>query len=147
MIEKVKKRLEQLEAVAPGSIGTMLGLEPLAYEETTGVYVLRAKPQTWMCNGHGTLHGGICATIADQAMGLVAHSYRPGEGVAPTITLGVEHHRPLIPGENVLIRVRMVSVTRTLLRATAELYRESRPDKLCISAGATFFYVAPDRNG
>lgn len=147
MIEKVKKRLEQLEAVAPGSIGTMLGLELLAYEETTGVYVLRAKPQTWMCNGHGTLHGGICATIADQAMGLIAHSYRPGEGIAPTITLHTDYHRPLIPGENVLIRVRMVSVTRTLLRATAELYRETRPDKLCISAGATFFYVAPDRNG
>ena len=147
MIESVRQRLRQLDEIAPGAIGSMLRLEALRYEEDTGVYVLRAHTEGWMRNAHGTLHGGLCVTIADQAMGTVAYGYRPGEGIAPTITLHTDYHRPLIPGENVLIRVRMVSVTRTLLRATAELYRESRPDKLCISAGATFFYVAPDRNG
>ena len=147
MIEAVRARLQELDEIAPGAIGSMLRLEAICYEEDTGVYVLRAHTEPWMRNTHGTLHGGLCVTIADQAMGTVAYGYRPGDGIAPTITLHTDYHRPLIPGENVICRVKMVSVTRTLLRASAELYRESSPDKLCISAGATFFYVAPDRNG
>lgn len=145
MIEAVRERLKQLDEIAPGAIGSMLRLEALSYEEATGEYVLRAHTEPWMRNAHGTLHGGLCVTIADQAMGTVAYGYRPGDGIAPTITLTTDYHRPLIPGENVICRVKMASVTRTLLRATARLYRESAPDKLCVSAGATFFYVAPDR--
>ena len=144
LIEQVRKRLEQLETLAPGGVGCMLRLEALRYEEETGSYVLRAPTESWMRNAHGTLHGGLCITIADQAMGTVVYGYRPGEGIAPTITLHSDFHRPLIPGEDVLIRVRMESVTRTLLRAKAELYRASAPDKLCVSVGATFFYVAPE---
>ena len=144
MIEQVRQRLQQLETLAPGAIGSMLRLEALRYEEDTQTYVLRAQTEPWMRNAHGTLHGGLCVTIADQAMGTVAYGYRPGDGIAPTITLHTDYHRPLIPGEPVLVRVKMVSVTRTLLRATAQLYRQSAPDKLCISANATFFYVAPE---
>lgn len=144
-MQQVRQRLEQLQTLAPEAIGAMLRLEALSFEEETGTYVLRAQTAPWMRNAHGTLHGGLCATIADQAMGTVAYGYRPGEGIAPSISLNVDYHRPLIPGEPVLIHVRMQSVTRTLLRATAELYRESAPEKLCVSANATFFYVAPDR--
>lgn len=143
-MQQVKERLAQLQELAPGAIGSMLRLEALRFEEDTGTYVLRAQTAPWMRNAHGTLHGGLCATIADQAMGTVAYGYRPGEGIAPSITLNVDYHRPLSVDEPVLIRVRMQSVTRTLLRATAELYRESAPEKLCVSAGATFFYVAQD---
>lgn len=146
MIEQVKARLRQLDEIAPGAIGSMLRLEAVDYEEDTGVYILRAKTERWMRNAHGTLHGGICNTIADQAMGTVAYGYRPGDGIAPTITMQTDFHRPLVPGEDVICRVRMVSVTRTLLRAAAELYRESAPGKLCVSAIATFFYVDPDRD-
>ena len=58
----------------------------------------------------------------------------------PAIELSLNYHRPLIPGENVLIRVRPVSATRTLVSVQSELYRESQPDKLCTSAKATYFY-------
>lgn len=145
-IQIVKDRLQILDELAPGAIGSMLRLEAMRYEEDTGVYVLKARTEPWMRNTNGTLHGGLCATIADQAMGTVAYGYRPGDGIAPTITMQTEYHRPLIPGEDVICRVRMVSVTRTLLRAAAELYRESAPQKLCISASATFFYVDPNRD-
>ena len=82
----------------------------------------------------------MCATIADQAMGSVACCYKQGEGSIPAIELHLNYHRPLIPGENVLIRVRMKAATKTLIHMAAELYRENAPEKLCISSSATYFY-------
>ena len=145
LIEQVRKRLEQLETLAPGGVGCMLRLEALRYEEETGTYVLRAPTESWMRNGHGTLHGGMCATIADQAMGSVACCYKRGEGILPAIELSLNYHRPLMPGENVLIRVRPMSVTRTLIHVQSELYLESQPEKLCTSARGTYFYKETDR--
>ena len=93
-----------------------------------------------MRNVAGTLHGGMCATIVDQAMGSIAHCLMPGEGNAFTTELQVTYHRPLIPGEDVRIKVRALSATKNLIRLTSELYRESAPEKLCTSASGTWFY-------
>ena len=64
----------------------------------------------------------------------------PGEGIAPTIDLQVSYHRPLIPGEDVLIRVKVVSVTKSLMYLSSEACQASRPDRICITSTATFFY-------
>lgn len=138
MIEQVKQRLAQLHEAAPDSAGDMLRLEPL---EGDGQSVLfRGRTAAWMRNAHGTLHGGMCATLADQAMGTAAFCVLPGEGIAPAIDLHLTYHRPLIPGENVLIRVRVVSQTKSLIHMSAELCRETAPEKLCVSASAAYFY-------
>lgn len=144
MIEQVKQRLRQLHEVAPDSIGDRMGLEPLEYDEARQECLMRCKTESWMRNGHGTLHGGMCAAIADQAMGLMAYIFKRGEGIAPAIELQLNYHRPLIPGEDILLRVRVVSVTKSLIHTAAELYRASAPEKLCISSHAAYFYV-PDK--
>ena len=140
MLEELMKWLARLHEVAPGSAGDRLHLEALEYNDEKKEFLLRCPTENWMCNAHKTLHGGICATIADQAMGSVACCYKRGEGILPAIELNLNYHRPLIPGENVLLRVRPMSVTRTLIHVHAELYRQSQPDKLCITARATYFY-------
>lgn len=144
MINELKKWLDRLHQVAPDSAGDILGLQALEYDDTRKEYLLSCQSQLWMRNAHGTLHGGLCATIADQAMGSVACCYKQGEGILPAIELHLNYHRPLIPGKEVLIRVRLVSVTRTLIHTTAELYRMDQPDKVCITANATYFFK-PDR--
>lgn len=138
MTEQVKARLELLHQVAPDSIGDLLRLEVLEYDGEA--YLLRGKTQPWMRNAHGTLHGGMCATLVDQAMGAVAYCHKPGEGVAPTIEMHVNYHRPLMPGEDVRIRVKVISATKSLIHTAAEVYRDSAPEKLCITASATYFY-------
>lgn len=140
MIKELEKWLVRLHEVAPGSAGDQLAIEALAYDAHNKEFLLRSRSELWMRNAHGTLHGGLCATIADQAMGSVACCYKQGEGILPAIELSLNYHRPLIPGENVIIRVRPMSVTRTLIHVQAEMYRESQPDKLCSSARATYFY-------
>ena len=140
MLEELMKWLARLHEVAPGSAGDRLGLEALEYDDEKKEFLLRCPTEMWMKNAHGTLHGGLCATIADQAMGSVACCYKRGDGILPAIELSLNYHRPLMPGGNVLLRVRPVSVTRTLISVQSELYRESQPDKLCTSAKATYFY-------
>ena len=140
MKKRVEQWLQRLHEVAPGSVGDRLCLKVLGYDAEKNEVALRSVTEEWMCNAHGTLHGGMCATIADQAMGSVACCFKQGEGNLPAIELHLNYHRPLIPGEGVVIRVRPVSVTKSLIHMTAQLYRESCPEKVCISANATYFF-------
>ncbi|MBP3478208.1 MAG: PaaI family thioesterase [Oscillospiraceae bacterium] len=143
---ELRLRLTQLHTAAPGSIGDVLQLELVDFDADAGVYDLRCKTMDWMRNIAGTLHGGMCATLVDQAMGCVAYCAKPGEGAAPTIEMSVSYHRPLIPGEDVLIRVQLVSVSRSLMHLRSAAYLISQPDKLCISASGVYFYKSAEEN-
>ncbi len=136
--ERVQDRIAELHRIAPGSIGDLMGYQVLSADADT--LRLRCKTFDWMRNGPGTLHGGMCATVVDQAMGFVAYCIKPGQGTAPTVQMQVEYHRPLIPGESVLVDVQVVSQTRSLMHLRSEAYPESRPEKVCLTASATYFY-------
>lgn len=136
----VKARIAQLHEVAPGSIGDQMAYELLGCDAHAGLYQMRCRTYDWMRNGPGTLHGGMCATVVDQAMGFIAYCIKPGEGIAPTVQMQVEYHRPIMPGSDVLINVHVVSTTKSLMHLSAEAYMQGLPDKVCLTASATYFY-------
>lgn len=140
MAALLRRRLEELRTAAPDSIGAVMDFELLSCDSEVGEYVFRCKTMPWMRNILGTLHGGLCATALDQAMGFVAHCIKPGEGIAPTIQMQVSYHRPLISGEDVIVKVWVVSATRSLMSFRSEAFQASRPEKLCLSGSATYFY-------
>ena len=140
MTARLQARLDTLHSRGAGTIGDMLNLSLVECDLEKGEFTMRCQTQEWMRNIAGTLHGGMCATVVDQAMGCVAYCAKPGEGIAPTIDLQVSYHRPLIPGEDVLIRVKVVSVTKSLMYLSSEASQVSRPDRICITSTATFFY-------
>ena len=142
--QALKLRLEQLHTLAPGSIGDQLNLELVDCDWRSGVYNMRCRTLDWMRNIAGTLHGGLCATLVDQAMGCVAYCAKPGEGIAPTVEMNVTYHRPLIPGGDVRIRVELRTVSRHLMHLASEAYLEKEPDKLCIAATGVYFYKSAD---
>ena len=135
----VRNRIAELHRIAPGSIGDQMGYEVLGGDGETRIR-LRCKTFGWMRNGPGTLHGGMCATVVDQAMGFVAWCIKPGQGIAPTVQMQVEYHRPLIPGENVTVEVEVVSRTKSLMHLRCEAYPENSPEKVSLTASATYFY-------
>ena len=145
MEEVVRGRIALLHEVVPDSIGDLMHFSLVSCDAQTGEYVLRCETREWMRNVAGTLHGGMCATVVDQAMGFIAYCVKPGEGIAPTVQMQVTYHRPLIPGESVLVRVRVLSVTRSLMHLTAEACLEDAPEKLCLSSSATYFYKPAER--
>ena len=141
----LRRRIAQISEAAPGSIGDIMHYELLECDSEKGDYVMSCRTEEWMRNFAGTLHGGLSATILDQAMGFVSYCLKAGEGTAPAVHLSVDYYRPLRPGERVQVPVRVVSVTRNLMNLTAEACQESHPEKICLSgSGVYFFKKTPD---
>ena len=128
-----------LHRKAPGTIGDLMDFQVILEDREKGEYLFQCKTFEWMRNALGTLHGGMSAAVVDQAMGFVAYSYMRGPGVTPTIQLQMNYHRPLKPGEDVRIRVRVVSVTRTLVSMTCDASAASEPERICITATGTSY--------
>lgn len=138
--QRLRNRIAQLHEIAPGSIGDQMAYEVMECDPQGKWVCLRCQTFDWMRNGPGTLHGGMCATVVDQAMGFVAYCIKNGEGTAPTVQMQVEYHRPLTPGEGVLVMVHVTSKTRSLMHLRAEAYAEGHPEKVCLTASAVYFY-------
>lgn len=137
LAEKVRRRIAQVDASIPGSIAEMLRFEVVG--EDKGDIVMTCGTMPWMRNSAGTLHGGLCATILDQAMGFVSCCLKEGNDIAPTVQMSISYHRPLHPGEQVIVKVHVVSATHSLMNLTAEASQASCPEKICLSGSGMYF--------
>lgn len=124
------------------TISDHLNLELVSCDKEKGEYVMRSVTEKWMCNMIGTIHGGMCATLVDQAMGCVAFSAMPGDGVAPTVELNVMYHRPLLPDKEIFLNIKLKSVSKQLIHVACDVFSSDAPEKLCVSATAVYFYKA-----
>lgn len=136
----LKKYVEVLRTNFSGTIAEMLKFEVVSCDEVNDNYVLKCKTEPWMSNHYGTLHGGICATIMDQAMGMVVSCLKKGYGTCTTVQLETDYHRPLAAGEDILIQVHVMSVTRSLINMTAEIIDPTKPAKFAVTGSAIFFF-------
>lgn len=136
----VQQRIDLVNTGVPGSIGEMMDFRVTGWDAEAQEVTMTCRTFDWMRNYAGTLHGGMCATIVDQAMGFVSNALKGGTAVVPTVQLSVNYHRPLIPGELALVKVRVVSETRTLITLESQAWNGSNPEKLCLSATALYFY-------
>ena len=138
--EQIRARIVDMHEKVPNSIGDQFRFTLVACDREAGVYTLRCKTKEWMRNPAGILHGGMGATILDQAMGMVCFCLKRGVGVCTTVQLEADYHRPIMTGESILVKVHVISVTRSLINMTAELVQPSKPDKISVSGSAIFFY-------
>ena len=138
MSERIRSRMAQINESEPESIAGMLRFRLVSCERDDITMTCQTMP--WMRNPAGTLHGGLCATVLDQAMGFVSYCLKAGEGTAPAVHLSVDYHRPLHPGEQVIVKVHVVSATRSLMNLTAEAYQASCPEKICLSGSGIYFF-------
>lgn len=141
----LQQYLEVIRSKHAGTIGDMLKFQVVDCDEVHDNYVLQCRTEPWMCNHYGTLHGGICATILDQAMGMICCCLKKGFGACTTVQLEADYHRPIMAGEDILVQVHVISVTRSLINMTAELVQPSKPDKISVSGSAIFFYKDDER--
>ena len=137
--ERIVSRLTWIEETCGDTMSAAFHMQLLESNETKGEYLFRADTEHWMRNVIGTLHGGSCATMVDQAMGCVANSLFQDAAHAPTSQLQLNFHRPMIAGESYLIQVRVISVSRSLIHLTAEVFKENEEGKLCVSSSSVFF--------
>ena len=62
-----------------------------------------------------------------------------GKAITPTVQMNVTYHRPFAPGDEVLLKVHVEAMTRTMIHMRGEAMRASEPEKLCVSATGIFF--------
>lgn len=138
-LQHLAKRVAWVNEAAAGAVCGDLRMELLEGNTDRGEYLFLCHTTQGMRNVIGTLHGGSAAVVADQAMGSVANSMFAEDGHAPTSQLSLNFHRPMTPGEDLLVRVRIVNASRRQIHLGAEIYASKAPDKLCVSASAVFF--------
>lgn len=139
-IPAVAEVIRQIGSAADGTIGDCFHFRLDEEKTNENCFVFLSTTENWMRNATGTLHGGIIATIADQAMGQCAYCMKPGSGIVPSIELQVHFHRAFQPKTEIQVNVYPVSVTKSVMSFRAELFRAEDPDKLCASASGTYLY-------
>ena len=141
----LRKYTEVLRSNYSGTIADMLKFDVVSCDEENDHYVLSCKTEPWMCNHYGTLHGGLCATILDQAMGMVCSCIKKGYGTCTTVQLETDYHRPLPAGDDILVHVHVMSITRVLMNLTAEIVHPDKPNKFAVTGSGIFFFRDDDR--
>lgn len=141
--DKIERIIAHVHQIAPGSVGDLFQFALISCDETERVFCFRCQTEAWMKNAMGTLHGGISATIMDQAMGMVVSCVTPEEGFSPTIQMQECYHRPIFPGDVLRVIIKVTSQTKSMINLNAELYRESMLDSLCVSGTAIYYCRAP----
>lgn len=139
IIERIRDRLRWINQTAGDTVGGALEMSLLDAREEDGHYLLQCITHDWMRNVIGTLHGGSCAVMVDQAMGCVANCLFDDESHAPTSQLQLNFYRPMRAGERFLIRVQVVNASRSQIHMAAQVFAEQAPDKLCVGSTAIFF--------
>lgn len=90
-----------------------------------------------MQNGHGTLHGGVTATLVDAAVGIAAIALSGGRRLS-TVDLKVTYLRPAVEGK-LHCRAHLIKAGKTLVFGEAKV-RDAR-GKVIASGQATYIYL------
>lgn len=90
-----------------------------------------------MQNGHGTLHGGVTASLVDAAVGIAAIALSGGRRLS-TVDLKVTYLRPASQGK-LHCRAHLIKTGRTLVFGEAKVRDES--GRLVASGQATYIYL------
>ena len=139
MEQRLSDWIEELHRRAPESIGDLLRFRVGPCNPEEGRYCFHVSTEQWMKNAFGSLHGGIISTIMDQGMGMLATCLMNGTAITPTVQMNISYHHPMMPGDKVLLKIYVESITRTLMYMRAEAMKEDQPDRLCVTASGVFF--------
>ena len=91
-LELLRAHMSEPDPDRPG-IWRLLGMDVRQLDE--GIVSFAVTPQPDFANPLGTVHGGICATLLDSAMGCAVHTTLPPGAGYTTLELKVNYIRPV----------------------------------------------------
>ncbi|QHW35060.1 PaaI family thioesterase [Paenibacillus rhizovicinus] len=130
--QEAKARLEALEAAARPTFWGYLGCELVSAGEDRAVIALQVRPEH--LNLAGIVHGGVLASLLDNAMGLVAILACPGER---TVTTGLNVHY-LLPSSEGLLTCEAALIFRSRRTLTLEGRIADNKGELLVWGSGTF---------
>ena len=136
---------EVLEAIrdgriAPPPIAQLIGFAIGEIED--GEIEFTLTPREDLENLAGMLHGGVAATLLDNALGAAIQTKLPGSAKSATLNLNVSYLKPItLKSGLVRARGRVVRLSRSTAFAEGTVVDGS--DQLCATASATFAVSTP----
>ena len=92
---------------------------------------------SWGKNPADILHGGMSASLFDMVMGITGHAL--SEAVfTPTVQLQVQYLKPVPLNATLHFQVKITSVTKTLITATAEAWVNEESSVIVATSSATY---------
>ncbi len=110
-----------------------LGLRPGPVRKNGVTCTLRLEP--WMFNGAGVVHGGLLASVADEAAWHAIKAGFPERTAMTTSELKVDYLRP-VKGARLIARASVLKLGRMLCVSRVEILDETR--KLAVHATVTY---------
>ncbi len=92
--------------------------------------------ENWELNPKETMHGGLIVTAVDMVCGLLVRFFKRRMGAA-TVHLSVDFLRPLMCGEEFLVRARITKYGSRIIFLAAEVLRKDSGE-LAAAASGTF---------
>lgn len=90
--------------------------------------------QGWELNPKETMHGGLIVTAVDMVCGLLVRFFKRSMGAA-TVHLSVEFLRPLICGEEFLVRAQINKYGTRIIFLTAEVLKKDSGEPAATASG------------
>lgn len=91
----------------------------------------------WGKNPAEILHGGMTASLFDMVMGITGHALSEAQ-FTPTVQLQVQYLKPVPLNSTLHFGVKITSVTKTLITATAEAWVNDESSVIVATASATY---------
>lgn len=105
------------------------------FSQKTAHYIYMVDP--WGKNPADILHGGMSASLFDMAMGITAHALSEAN-FTPTVQLQVQYLKPIPINCTLHFVVKITSITKTLITATAEAWINDESSVIVATSSATY---------
>ncbi len=126
-------------ATPDGLFAEMVGPLYVREEETGTIFGFRVHARHG--NLHGTMHGGMLMTLADQVLGMTVMD-AVGDVPVVTVSLNTEFVAAAFPGDWLVGRAEIVRKTRSLIFVRGTICRE---DDIVLSAAGVWKQFPPRR--
>ncbi|NLY71543.1 MAG: PaaI family thioesterase [Clostridiales bacterium] len=89
-----------------------------------GTITLEFPVMDWQLNTNNVMHGGMIATVFDEALGIFAHYFSEGKA-ALTSNITVHYLKPVPKGDSLLITAKIISAGRKVITLSGEGHLKS----------------------
>lgn len=125
-----------------GNINCMIGLEYIDCDFEEKTITIRHTVKDSELNTIKIMHGGLVTWLIDSAMGTLTNAWT--RRATPTMNISVNFVRPILSGDEAIIKARLVHVGRQTVSASAEI---SVGGRVCAAAVGTFFVTDTKTTG
>lgn len=136
LTEKLKVLAPQLEALYPDTLDGRISPAFRSGNDETMEYTIAYPIRDWQLNPFGILHGGMCATAFDSAMGMVSAAIADGKGLVTT-DMFISYISRMGADDSFAVKVKVVRAGGKFIRLQAE-GRSEKDGTLVATASASY---------